>query len=36
MSGSRSSDPQPRLRRKLNAVEGRWIINTHGVGYRLI
>jgi len=25
-----------RLRRKLNAVEGRWIINIRGVGYRLI
>jgi DNA-binding response OmpR family regulator len=25
-----------RLRRKLNAVGGRWIINVRGVGYRLI
>jgi DNA-binding response OmpR family regulator len=25
-----------RLRRKLNANGGRWIINVHGVGYRLI
>jgi DNA-binding response OmpR family regulator len=25
-----------RLRSKLNAVGGRWVINVHGVGYRLI
>jgi DNA-binding response OmpR family regulator len=25
-----------RLRRKLNAVGGRWVINVRGVGYRLI
>jgi DNA-binding response OmpR family regulator len=25
-----------RLRRKLNTVGGRWVINVHGVGYRLI
>jgi DNA-binding response OmpR family regulator len=25
-----------RLRSKLNAVEGRWVINVRGVGYRLI
>ena len=25
-----------RLRGKLNAVGGRWVINVHGVGYRLI
>jgi DNA-binding response OmpR family regulator len=25
-----------RLRSKLNAVGGRWIINVRGVGYRLI
>jgi DNA-binding response OmpR family regulator len=25
-----------RLRRKLNAIGGQWVINVHGVGYRLI
>jgi DNA-binding response OmpR family regulator len=25
-----------RLRRKLNAVGGRWVINVRSVGYRLI
>ena len=25
-----------RLRRKLNAIGGRWFINVRGVGYRLI
>lgn len=33
---SRLDSHASRLRRKLNAIGGRWVINTRGVGYRLI